>query len=267
MRKGLIFPIFVSLIVIVLVIVSQQITMALYFLPLNNSILSQGGENMTNQTTMTASNNQTSTPPTAPLPLPVGNQTTTTASPKTPPTAPSSVNNQITTAAAPSNPSLLSYIDPTFNFKIAYPSNLTKYGVLNLNLHKITNIGHESLVEVAFGLPNSNKTFFAISIGRDSGNLLLKDYVKKEINLLSKYIGFKPLESSDISLGGNTAHKIVYGYGVVKNGIEVNQGKSMEIITMHNTWPIFIEYRGSLSDYPKYLPIAQKIIDSFQFIK
>ncbi len=139
--------------------------------------------------------------------------------------------------------------------------------MLNLNLHKITNIGHESLGEIAFGLPNSNKTFFTISFGKDSGNLLLKNYVKEEIDLLSKYVGFKPLESNDISLGGNAAHKIVYVYGIVKNGIEVSQGKSMEIITMHNTWPIFIEYRGSLSDYPKYLPIAQKIIDSFQFIK
>jgi hypothetical protein len=137
--------------------------------------------------------------------------------------------------------------------------------VLNLNLHKITNIGHKSLGEVAFGLPNSNKTFFVISIGRDSGNLLLKDYVTEETNMLSRYVGFKPLESSDISLGGNTAHKIVYVYGIVKNG-EVKQGKSMEIITMHNTWPIFIEYRGSLSDYQKYLPIAQTIINSFQFI-
>ena len=237
MKNVLVVPIIVSLTVIVLAVISQQVTMALYFLPLNNTLINQEGENMTNQTT-------------TPLPLP------------TSPTASTPVSNQTTIS---NNPSLLSYIDPTFKFKISYPSNLTKYGVLNLNLHKITNIGHKSLGEVAFGLPNSNKTFFVISIGRDSGNLLLKDYVTEETNMLSRYVGFKPLESSVISLGGNTAHKIVYVYGIVKNG-EVKQGKSMEIITMHNTWPIFIEYRGSLSDYQKYLPIAQTIINSFQFI-
>jgi hypothetical protein len=228
--------------------------MALYFLPFNNTIINQEGENMTNQTTPTT--------PTTPT-----NNQTTLATP-TPTLTPTHVpaNNQITRLSAPSNPSQLSYMDPTFKFKISYPSNLKKYGVLNLNLHKITNIGHESFGEVAFGLPNSNKTFFVISIGRDSGSLLLKDYVTEEINMLSRYVGFKPLESSDISLGGNTAHKIVYVYGIDNNGVEINHGKSMEIITIHNTWPIFIEYRGSLSDYQKYLPIAQTIINSFQFV-
>ena len=268
-------PIFASLTIILLAVISQQVTMALYFLPLNNTIINQEGENITNQTTTTAPttplpvSNQT----TAPIPNPLlNNQTTTTAARLPLPvsnlttTTPLPVSNLTTTTAASNNPSFLSYTDPTFNFKISYPSNLTKYGVLNLNLHKITNVGHESLGEVAFGLPNDNKTFFAISFGKDSGNFLLKDYATEETKMLSKYIGFKPLESSDISLGGHAAHKIVYVYGIVKNGIEVNQGKSMEIITMHNTWPIFIEYRGSLSDYQKYLPIAQKIIDSFRFI-
>ena len=268
-------PIFASLTIILLAVISQQVTMALYFLPLNNTIINQEGENMTNQTPTaipTPPHVSNQTPTVIPTPLHVNNQTTTTTAPlplpvnnqTTPP--PSPLSNQTIATAAPNNPSFLSYTDPTFNFKISYPSNLIKYGVLNLNLHKITNIGHESLGEVAFGLSNSNKTFFVISIGRDSGNLLLKDYVTEETNMLSRYVGFKPLESSNISLGGNTAHKIVYIYGIVKNGVEVNKGKSMEIITIHNTWPIFIEFRGSLSDYQKYLPIVQKIIDSFQFI-
>jgi hypothetical protein len=41
-----------------------------------------------------------------------------------------------------------------------YPSNLTKYGMLNLNIHKTTNIGHKNLGEVAFGLPKSSGTFY-----------------------------------------------------------------------------------------------------------
>ena len=108
-------------------------------------------------------------------------------------------------------------------------------------------------------------TFLTISFGKEPGNFLLKDYVATEINLLSRYMGFKQVESTPMSLGGNPAHRIVYVYSIVKNGAEVNQGKSMEIITISNSWPIFVEYRGSLSDYQKYLPLAQKIIDSFQF--
>ena len=218
--------ILVSLTVSVIAIMSQHVTFALYFLPLNNTLINQEGENVTNRTI-----------PAGPAPAPTN------------------------------NPSLLSYIDPTFKFKISYPSNLTKYGVLNLNIHKTTNIGHESLGEVAFGLPKSSGTFLTISFGKEPGNFLLKDYVAAEINFLSRYMGFKQVESTPMSLGGNPANRIVYIYDIIKNGSEVKQGKSMEIITISDSWPIFVEYRSSLSDYQKYLPLAQKIIDSFQFTK
>ena len=225
--------ILVSLTISVITIMSQHITFAQIFLPFNNNNITNPPQNETimNQTT------------------PAMNQTTPAM-------------NQTTPAI---NSPLLSYNDPTFKFKISYPSNLTKYGVLNLNIRKTTNIGHESLGEVAFGLPKSSGTFLTISFGKEPGNFLLKDYVSTEINLLSRYMGFKQVESTPMSLGGNPAHRIVYVYSIVKNGAEVNQGKSMEIITISNSWPIFVEYRGSLSDYQKYLPLAQKIIDSFQF--
>ena len=231
--------ILVSLTVSVIAIMSQHVTFALYFLPLNNTLINQEGENVTNRTI-----------PAGPAPAPTNNQTTLALPP-----------------APTNNPSLLSYIDPTFKFKISYPSNLTKYGVLNLNIHKTTNIGHESLGEVAFGLPKSSGTFLTISFGKEPGNFLLKDYVAAEINFLSRYMGFKQVESTPMSLGGNPANRIVYIYDIVKNGSEVKQGKSMEIITINDSWPIFVEYRSSLSDYQKYLPLAQKIIDSFQFTK
>ena len=231
--------ILVSLTVSVIAIMSQHVTFALYFLPLNNTLINQEGENVTNRTI-----------PAGPAPAPTNNQTTLALPP-----------------APTNNPSLLSYIDPTFKFKISYPSNLTKYGVLNLNIHKTTNIGHESLGEVAFGLPKSSGTFLTISFGKEPGNFLLKDYVAAEINFLSRYMGFKQVESTPMSLGGNPANRIVYIYDIIKNGSEVKQGKSMEIITISDSWPIFVEYRSSLSDYQKYLPLAQKIIDSFQFTK
>ena len=218
--------ILISLTISVITIMSQHITFAQIFLPFNNN-------NITNPPQKETIMNQTT---------PAMNQTTPAI-----------------------NSPLLSYNDPTFKFKISYPSNLTKYGVLNLNIRKTTNIGHESLGEVAFGLPKSSGTFLTISFGKEPGNFLLKDYVSTEINLLSRYMGFKQVESTPMSLGGNPAHRIVYVYSIVKNGAEVNQGKSMEIITISNSWPIFVEYRGSLSDYQKYLPLAQKIIDSFQF--
>jgi hypothetical protein len=225
--------ILVSLTISIITIISQHITFAQIFLPFNHNNITNPPQKETIMNQTTPAMNQTT---------PAMNQTTPTI-----------------------NSPLLSYNDLTFKFKISYPSNLTKYGVLNLNIRKTTNIGHESLGEVAFGLPKSSGTFLTISFGKEPGNFLLKDYVSTEINLLSRYMGFKQVESTPMSLGGNPAHRIVYVYSIVKNGAEVNQGKSMEIITISNSWPIFVEYRGSLSDYQKYLPLAQKIIDSFQF--
>ena len=175
--------ILVSLTVSVITIMSQHVTFALYFLPLNNTLINQEGENVTNRTIPAGpapapTNNQTRLAlPAGPAPAPTNNQTRLAlpAGPAPAPTnnqtrlalpagpAPAPTNNQTRLALPPAptnNPSLLSYIDPTFKFKISYPSNLTKYGVLNLNIHKTTNIGHESLGEVAFGLPKSERNFF-----------------------------------------------------------------------------------------------------------
>src|SRR6185437_9480997 len=188
--------ILVSLTVSVIAIMSQHVTFALYFLPLNNTLINQEGENVTNRIIPAGpapapTNNQTTLAlPAGPAPAPTNNQTTLAlpAGPAPAPTnnqttlalpagpAPAPTNNQTTLAlpAGPTNnPSLLSYIDPTFKFKISYPLNLTKYGVLNLNIHKTTNIGHESLGEVAFGLPKSSGTFLTISFGKEPGNFLL----------------------------------------------------------------------------------------------
>ena len=60
-------------------------------------------------------------------------------------------------------------------------------------------------------------------------------------------------------------HKIVYSFSWMKNGVEVGQVKVMEIVTIHDVEPLFIEYATLANDYEKYLPIAQKMMDSFQF--
>lgn len=83
----------------------------------------------------------------------------------------------------------------------------------------------------------------------EPGNFLLRNYVAEEISLLSTLVGYKQFESSPTTIGGNPAHKIVYSYSSVRNGVEVGQVKAM--------------LRHILLNMP--LPLAQKMIDSFQF--
>jgi hypothetical protein len=49
--------------------------------------------------------------------------------------------------------------------------------------------------------------------------------------VLSTFVGYKQFESNPTAIGGNPAHNIVYSYSLAK----------------------------------RYLPLAQKMIDSFQF--
>jgi hypothetical protein len=83
--------------------------------------------------------------------------------------------------------------------------------------------------------------------------------------VLSIFVGYKQFESNPTAIGGNPAHKIVYSYSLVKNGVEAGQIKAMEIVTIRNVEPFFIEYAITSNEYQKYLPPAQKMIDSFQF--
>jgi hypothetical protein len=155
------------------------------------------------------------------------------------------------------------YENRGWHYKLPYPSNLTKYPLGTLNLATIT--GHGSITDVGFGLPDKNQTFFTIASARQPGNFLLRDYVTEEIMLLNRLVGYKQLESSPSTIGGNPAHKIVYSLSSVQNGVEVAQAKVMEIVTINNVETFFIEYATLANDYEKYPPIAQKMIDSFRF--
>jgi hypothetical protein len=135
---------------------------------------------------------------------------------------------------------------------------LTKYPLGTLNLAIIT--GHGSLTDVGFGLSDKTQAFFTVASARQIGNFLLRDYVTEEIGLLSRSVGYKQLESSPTTIGGNPAHKLVYSFSSVKNGVQIGQLKAMEIVTIHDLVPLFIEYATLANDYEKYLPIAQNCI-------
>lgn len=160
---------------------------------------------------------------------------------------------------------LMTYTDPVFSFKISYPSNLTRCEIAG-HYVPTTKTGHESLEEVVLRTVGTNRTFLTFSFGREPGNIPLRDYIKEEINMLSKNVGFELIESSPTKLGGIPAYKIVYLFSIIKNGVEI-QAESMEIVTIIDPWPIFVEYNTGSSDFQKYLPIAQNVINSFQFVK
>ena len=103
-------------------------------------------------------------------------------------------------------------------------------------------------------------------IGNKSSHLSLFDYVKEEINALESNVSFQLNESSPTKIGGNnSAYKIVYTTSKVDSNTPAKgKEKTLEIITTKNGAAYFLAYSANLDDYHTYLPIINKMIDSFK---
>jgi len=75
--------------------------------------------------------------------------------------------------------------------------------------------------------------------------------------LKNKYEDFHLIESAPSTLGGNFAHRAIYGLGGAKH---------FSIGTLKGNKIYNITYRSSPEEYSRYLPIAEKMIESFQFL-
>lgn len=89
---------------------------------------------------------------------------------------------------------------------------------------------------------------------------LLKYKIK---NLTENHPDFKLIESSESTLAGNRAHKIVFN-ATDNNG---NERTSMQIWTLIDSKAYIITYKAEPKNYTKYLPTIIKMIDSFQIVK
>jgi eukaryotic-like serine/threonine-protein kinase len=85
-----------------------------------------------------------------------------------------------------------------------------------------------------------------------------KEYVEANItDLKNKHDDFILVESVPSILGGNIAHRATYVQGEAKTlGIGTIKGNKIYNIT----------YRSKPEEYSQYLPIAEKMIESFEFL-
>ena len=157
----------------------------------------------------------------------------------------------------------LTYQNSTYGIKIQYPSDW---------LYKESNASNSSVqTVVTFVSPNlvtapTSKSLVALTVAIQSipfHNLPLNTYTNLNVNTLRQSEpGFQLLMSNDTTLAGgnNPAHKITY---TVATGL-----KTMAVYTIKGDKAFILEYiTGSDATYSSYLPIAQKMIDSFQITK
>jgi len=158
----------------------------------------------------------------------------------------------------------LKYESPTYGFKIQYPSNWEKLeftqGIEEEHRNIVVNF-----LSPAGGASNAFREYLIIEVRNlTSQDTSLGQYIDTQISLRQALPNFSLSESTPISLtGGYPAHKIIYTYSNPIVGIT----KAMEILTIKHDKLYFLSYSGDATKYGIYLPIVQKMIDSFQITK
>ena len=148
----------------------------------------------------------------------------------------------------------LTYQDSTLGIKIDYPAGWTH------ELHA------GSIVTFLASLESDSNTYPAglgIKIQHlKSKNISLNNITKIQIkNLTQNHPDFKLIESTESKIGGNSAHKIVF----TATDYKKNERQAMQIWTLKGDKAYLITYKAEPGKYAKYLPIIQKMLDSFQF--
>ncbi|HZE77971.1 MAG TPA: PsbP-related protein [Nitrososphaeraceae archaeon] len=153
------------------------------------------------------------------------------------------------------NNNFLTYQDSTLGIKIDYPAGWTQ------ELH----VG--GLVTFLTMLESDTNTYPA-GLGVTVQNLASKNTSLNEItkvqikNLTQNHPDFKLIESTKSMLAGIVAHKIVF----IATDNSGHERKAMQIWTLKDGRAYLLTYKAQPEEFSHYLPLVQKMIDSFQFI-
>jgi hypothetical protein len=158
------------------------------------------------------------------------------------------------------------------NFKISYPSSWIKNNVPTSQFTGVLSTPIVSFSIPAASLDSRAMTNTGVMIakyvmGNRSSSASPSDYVKQEINALEGNTYFELNESSPANLGGNNAaHTLVYTASISDSyTLAVDREKTMETIAIKDGTAYFVVYRENTDLYPTYLPLVNKMVDSFEF--
>jgi hypothetical protein len=152
-------------------------------------------------------------------------------------------------AVAPSN--LLTYENSTFGIKFQHPANWKKIEPKPSKLHTINEI-------VTLHLPKVGDEFPHVDIfveNLPTGNIAIKDYARKQYNMLRQSASFRPLTDNATTIAGFPALEIESIYG---------NSRDLIIFTIKANKAYTISFIADPVSYSKYLQDVQKMISSFE---
>ena len=152
----------------------------------------------------------------------------------------------------------LTYDSPIYGFKIQYPSDWEKIefsGVEEGNRKIIVNF-----VSPLGGPSDTFREYFIIERGFvKTPTRSLDSSVNTYISSLKSLPNFKLIESNMLSLATNPAEKLVYSY----NNPQVGVTKTLDTLIIKDDKLFLLSFNSDAATYNSYLPIIQKMLDSF----
>lgn len=160
-----------------------------------------------------------------------------------------------TAFAQQTSTNFITYSNSTYGIKLQYPSNWDKQ-------ENGTKQDTQTDV-VSFSPPVSNSNA-SLDVSTDSGvsGESIAEYSSGSLSDLHSFKNFKLIESTNTILAGLPAYRLIY-----TSENENTIVKDMEIGTIKGDTAYLLTYEGGVNEYDKYLPVAQKMIDSFQLTK
>ena len=167
--------------------------------------------------------------------------------------------------------SFSTYANTKYGIKLQYPHNW----VIEADDYP-TGAGGQAGIQIAsFYLPDVNNGLPFFRIGTDD---LTKEFPNLQKVSINQYLqrslanknstgfpGFNLMESdtNNRRLAGNLACTVVWTYTNPSYGMR----KSIEIATIIGSRAYFVDYTAATTNFSKYLPVAEKMIQSFQKTK
>jgi serine/threonine-protein kinase len=164
------------------------------------------------------------------------------------------------------NNSFVTYENPTYGIKLRYPADWQKTEHLSANRFWVNfispiknNNANTFPATVSVSVEDLNYSISASTIGEFVTGIL--DSAKRSLS------DFQIIESNpNVNIAGTSAYKIAYSFLSQDPAIKAHF-QSMNIWSLQENKIYSISYTELKSLYASYLPIVQKIIDSFEIIK
>ena len=159
------------------------------------------------------------------------------------------------------------YDNPGLGIKILYPSDWKPFQTSTVN---------RTIIEFRQKVMSEHDpltSFMTISVENLSGTIRTLDVLTKQnVDLANKTLpNFQLIESNITTLANNPAYKIISTFTNSRSGgddpLHSPQFQTMTIWTIKGDRMYTISYSQIPSEFSRYLPIIQKMIDSFEITK